>query len=88
MNIVKVLLLVVVLFIGYKIYKMIQRAAVSSFARVPEGSPPARGEELVQDPFCKTYVPKSQAIVSDIHGRREYFCSKECRDKYLSDPSK
>ncbi len=87
MNIVKVLLLVVVLFIGYKIYKMIQRAVVSSVDKFPEGPPPTRGEELVQDPFCKTYVPKSQAIVSDIHGRREYFCSQECRDKYLSDQS-
>lgn len=88
MNIVKVMLLVVVVFIGYKIYKMIQRASVSSVDKFPEGPPPARGEELVQDPLCKTYVPKSQAIVSDIHGHREYFCSLECRDKYLSDPSK
>jgi YHS domain-containing protein len=46
---------------------------------------PSAGEDLVQDPFCRTYVPKSQAYVREIEGRQQFFCSRECCEKYLSD---
>jgi YHS domain-containing protein len=44
-----------------------------------------KGEDLVQDPFCKTYVPKSQAYVKEIDGKPHYFCGKECFEKYLTE---
>ena len=44
-----------------------------------------KGEDLVQDPFCKTYVPKSQAYVKEIYGKPHYFCGKECFEKYLTE---
>ena len=40
------------------------------------------GEEMVADPWCGTYVPKSTAIVKKVRGEKYYFCSTECRDKY------
>ena len=40
------------------------------------------GEEMVQDPVCKSYVPLSSAITLTTPGGRVYFCSNECRDKY------
>ena len=39
---------------------------------------------MVQDPFCKTYVPKRMALEGNrSEGEKEYFCSVECRDNYL-----
>jgi YHS domain-containing protein len=40
-------------------------------------------EELVQDPYCQTYIPKQSALKKKIDGRMFYFCSKECLTKYL-----
>lgn len=40
------------------------------------------GEEMVADPYCGTYVPKSTAIVKKVRGERNYFCSTECLEKY------
>ena len=40
-------------------------------------------EELVQDPYCQTYVPKGSAVKKRIAGKDCYFCNPECLKKYL-----
>jgi uncharacterized protein len=41
-------------------------------------------EELVQDPYCHTYLPRSQAIRRKIRGQERFFCSPGCLDKFLA----
>jgi len=40
-------------------------------------------DELVQDPICKLYVPRREAIVLRGRGEPLYFCSEKCRDHYV-----
>jgi len=40
-------------------------------------------EELVQDPYCQTYIPRRTAIRKKIAGRMHYFCNQECLKNYL-----
>jgi YHS domain-containing protein len=40
-------------------------------------------EELVQDPYCQTYIPKRSAVKKRIGGKDCYFCNSECLKKYL-----
>lgn len=40
----------------------------------------ASEEEMVFDPQCRAYVPKSEAILNE----GNYFCSQECARRYLS----
>ena len=40
-------------------------------------------EELVQDPYCQTYIPKGSAVKKRIGGKDYYFCSRDCLKKYL-----
>lgn len=40
-------------------------------------------DELVKDPVCGIYIPKNKAISVRVGGTKVYFCSKECREKYL-----
>jgi len=40
------------------------------------------GGEMVRDPICDTYVPKSRAIERKVNGQTVYFCSQECADAY------
>jgi hypothetical protein len=42
--------------------------------------PDLQGEDMVLDPQCQSYVPKSDAVA--VSGR--YFCSQECAQRYLS----
>lgn len=41
-------------------------------------------EELVQDPYCQTYVPKRSAVKKKIAGRFLYFCNQECMENYIN----
>jgi YHS domain-containing protein len=40
-------------------------------------------EELVQDLYCQTYIPKGSAVKKRIAGKDCYFCNPECLRKYL-----
>ena len=42
------------------------------------------GEEMVRDPVCGVYVPKSSAVARRSGGSKVYFCSRECEKKYLA----
>jgi uncharacterized protein len=42
-------------------------------------------EELVQDPYCQTYIPTGTAVRKRVGGRDYYFCSKECVTKFLDE---
>jgi YHS domain-containing protein len=42
------------------------------------------GGELKKDPVCGTYVSTAASITRTVRGEVLYFCSKECRDKYVA----
>ncbi len=44
--------------------------------------PPPITDELVQDPVCKVYCPKKEAITYNWQGTTYYFCSKKCYKKF------
>ena len=39
---------------------------------------------LVEDPVCKVCVPKKQAVILKEDGNTTYFCSHECREKFIA----
>lgn len=41
-------------------------------------------EDLVRDPVCQTYIPRSRAITASVSGHEEHFCSTSCRDRALA----
>jgi uncharacterized protein len=41
-------------------------------------------EELVQDPFCLTYVPIRSALRKKVDGRELFFCSPECAKRFIA----
>ena len=55
----------------------------------PTGQPssPTRNYEsadVVADPVCGTFVDPATAVSLDRDGRRLYFCSEACRDKFIA----
>jgi YHS domain-containing protein len=46
----------------------------------PEQSP---NMELKKDPVCGTYVSPATGVSRSVQGHVIYFCSKECRDKFV-----
>jgi len=38
---------------------------------------------MVKDETCNTYLPREEAILEKAEGKDYYFCSQECRRKFL-----
>jgi len=38
---------------------------------------------MVKDETCNTYLPREEALLEKADGREYYFCSQECRQKFL-----
>jgi len=73
--------------VGYVIYRLIisiRREKPLVVQNDNKKTTSALGEELVEDPYCHTYIPISQAYRKEIAGKEHYFCSKECSEKYIS----
>ena len=43
-----------------------------------------RGDELVKDPVCQTYVVRSRAVRRTEGGQLRYFCSRDCARRFLA----
>lgn len=41
-------------------------------------------EEMVRDPVCQVYIPRSGAIRREIRGQEQFFCSPGCLDNFLA----
>jgi YHS domain-containing protein len=39
-------------------------------------------EQLVRDPVCGTYVPRTRALTVGSGAGLRYFCSEQCREAY------
>jgi uncharacterized protein len=46
-------------------------------------APTAVAEEMVRDPVCQLYLPRAEAIRRRVQGRKYFFCSPGCLDKFL-----
>ena len=40
--------------------------------------------ELKKDPVCGTYIAAASSIKETVAGQTIYFCSAQCRDKYVA----
>jgi YHS domain-containing protein len=43
---------------------------------------------MVRDPYCNVYFAKRDGVHLNIQGKDVYFCSTECKDKFLEDQTK
>jgi uncharacterized protein len=49
------------------------------------GAPPQSvDDEMIRDPECGIYFPQRSAVALDQRHQVLYFCSTECRDRYLA----
>ena len=78
--------LVIIVFLAYFVYRLFKGLFVKSNSN-NYSRQRADGviDEMVQDPYCKTYIPRREAIKKVLGGNEILFCSKECADKFESE---
>lgn len=80
---IRLLMLGLLFYLGYTLFRSIIRSLIWRRAD-PPASKSSRGEEMVQDPHCGTYLPRGDALEKTVRGEKRYFCSKACRDAFAS----
>jgi len=75
-----ILRLVIGIVVIYLLYKLVK--GLLTYQASPKTNLPTRGEDLVEDPLCHTYVPVSNALKAEFAGKTHYFCSRKCLEQY------
>jgi len=79
MGILRLVLVAGVLVVGY----FLLRSAIKEFRRIKRpAQPPVGVDDMVQDPVCKTYVPRGSAVSVDVGGQIYLFCSRDCAETF------
>ena len=73
--------------LGYLGYVVIKKVA-GSLGLWPQAPKPLDKEQepdvLVQDPVCKTFIPRREALRADRDGTTYFFCSEGCLKRFQS----
>ena len=80
----KLLILLAILYIIYRYLK----SWMASRVQTPIGKDVQSVDDvMVKDPFCGVYFPKREGVHLKLNGEEIYFCSTECKDKFLASHS-
>jgi len=84
----RLLILLGLIYVGYRVLKSwmlqggsLKKPAVNTTAAQMD-------DIMIKDPFCEIYFPKKDGVHLRINGKDLYFCSKDCRDKFVEKYSK
>ncbi len=77
----RLLILLGVIYLGYRFLK----------SMITAGHRPAETGQIddimVKDPYCQVYFPRRNGVHLHSEGQDLYFCSAECKEKYLAERS-
>lgn len=80
LSLIKIILYALLFYVVYRLLRFF--SALSRLKKASKPPNPPSGT-MVKDDMCNTYLPKEDAIKEIYEGKEYYFCSKECRQKFL-----
>jgi len=88
-SLIRFIITFVIIYLAYKALK----AFISGVKREVKGSAGLQsvasdGEDLVEDPYCHTYIPVSNAYKASFGGETLYFCCQKCFEDYAAQEKK
>jgi len=76
---IRLLVWLLLIYIGYRV---IIALTTSKKKETETQQPQPDGITTHLDPVCGMYVPEEDAVVGKLDGRRHYFCSMDCLEKF------
>jgi len=79
----RLLILLGIIYIGYRAVKSWMLPGGSPKKTVFNTTAAQMDDVMIKDPFCEIYFPKKDGVHLRTNGKDLYFCSTECRDKFV-----
>jgi len=76
--------IIIYLLLFYIFYSLIRFLRFLGKEKKSSSPPKMVSNMMVKDEACNTYLPVEEAIKETIEGKEYYFCSEECRKKFLA----
>lgn len=76
--------LLVLIAIVWLVRRFLAAAFGAKSSRQQKKAPEVQSSNMVKDPVCGMYMDSRLALRLDGRNEERYFCSEECRKKYLS----
>jgi YHS domain-containing protein len=84
----KLLIFIAIIYIVYKALKSWMLKNLPAADPLASGRASAEIDDvMVKDPYCEVYFPKRKGTQLRVKGEDLYFCSPECRDKFIESSS-
>ena len=84
MSPLRILVLVILFYIGYRLIvgsiRKNKKVTASGNKKPPKEMPTS--DILAEDPVCHKLVPQQQAVTLEVAGEKHYFCSQECCETF------
>ncbi len=80
---IRLILLAAIFYLIYQLVKFFQSLGEAVSGSANPASKVENKKIMVKDEVCNTYIPEEEAIKECREGKTLYFCSEECRRKYL-----
>ena len=84
----RLLVLIGLLYLCYRLLKSWLPKETSSKRAAFEKKTGQIDDVMVKDPYCEIYFAKRDGVHVKIKGKDVYFCSTECKDKFLEKETK
>jgi YHS domain-containing protein len=83
----RIIFLALLFYLVYLVVRFFQSLGKSNRQKNPGSSSTSR-KLMVKDEVCNTYIQEDEALKEVHNGQVHYFCSEECRKKFLSSREK
>lgn len=81
---IKFVILLVVAYLFYRAVKNWMIKDQSPHGKVATNTTGEIDDVMIKDPYCGVYFPQRNGVVLNENGRDIYFCSEECKEKYIA----
>lgn len=78
----RLIILIGLLYVAWRLVKSVMPPA-GGVRRTFHGPDRSSVDEMLQDPLCGVYFPKGEGVSLMHNGKEIWFCSNECKNKYL-----
>jgi uncharacterized protein len=79
----RLLILLGLLYLGYRFLKSWMLKETGSQKAAFEKKTGEIDDVMVKDPYCGIYFAKKDGVHLNMNGQDLYFCSKECKDRFI-----